>query len=155
MSFQRLDMDEVVSHAMENLQVRIEQAEAEIEVANPLPRIWGDHVQMIQLMQNLLDNAVKFSTRQPRVRIRGACENGETVIDVCDNGIGMAEEHIQRAFRIFQRLNRPEEYSGTGIGLAVCKRIMERHGGHIEVESQPGEGTTFRLHFPTKPGARL
>jgi len=103
-----------------------------------------DATQMIQLFQNLIGNAVKFrSERPPRVHVNARREQNRWVFSVKDNGIGIDAKYYERIFQIFQRLHTRRHYSGTGIGLAICKKIAERHGGAIWVESVPGEGSTF------------
>jgi signal transduction histidine kinase len=109
-----------------------------------LPFIIGDEIQISRLFQNLIDNALKFRRDEPpRIHISSKLEGEKVIISVRDNGIGINEKFNNRVFTIFQRLHNREEYPGTGIGLAVCKRIIERHGGRIWLESEEGKGTTF------------
>jgi signal transduction histidine kinase len=102
----------------------------------------------MQLFQNLIANGIKFHRDQPpKIDISSYSEGGRWVVEVRDNGIGIEPAHYQKIFQIFSRLHTREAYPGTGVGLAICKQIMERHGGRIEVWSQPGQGTSFKLCF--------
>ncbi|MGH8606848.1 MAG: sensor histidine kinase [Gammaproteobacteria bacterium] len=110
----------------------------------PLPKVSGDPIQLGQLFQNLIGNALKFRGKEPpEVRIEAAEHPSEWVFSVRDNGIGIEPQYAERVFVIFERLHGPGRYPGTGIGLAICKKIVARHGGRIWVESQPGQGATF------------
>lgn len=141
--FAMIECDSVLSDALDNLKPAIEESGA-IITHEPLPMVRGDEVQLIQLFQNLIGNAVKFHGQQPlQVHISARVKDGEWVFAVRDNGIGIAPEHQRRIFSIFQRLHHRSEYPGTGIGLALCHRIVERHGGKIWVESEVGKGSTF------------
>jgi light-regulated signal transduction histidine kinase (bacteriophytochrome) len=109
----------------------------------------GDQGQLVQLFQNLIGNGIKYhGARAPRVHVSALRNDGAWVFSVSDNGIGIEPEQHHRIFEIFRRLHTQREYPGTGIGLAVCRRIVERHGGSIWVESEPGEGSTFRFTIP-------
>ena len=137
------DCGEALDAALANLKLAIDEAGAEI-VRGELPKVLGDPVQLSQLFQNLVSNALKFRGDRPaRVEVKAVSRSGEWEFSVSDNGIGIAEEDFPRIFIVFQRLHGRDKYPGTGIGLAVCKKIVERHGGRIWVESRPGKGTTF------------
>jgi PAS domain S-box-containing protein len=143
--FGRVDCKEICAGVLENLKESIKSNQADITV-EPLQVVSGDATQLGQVFQNLLVNAIKFhGARTPCIHVSARETADEWAFSVTDNGIGIAPEYFERIFIIFQRLHTIEEYSGTGIGLAICKRIAERHGGRIWVESVVGEGSTF--HF--------
>jgi light-regulated signal transduction histidine kinase (bacteriophytochrome) len=145
---QWIDARPSVEKAIKQAQVAIAESHAKI-VIEPLPHIWADPVQLTQLFQNIIGNAVKFrSQAEPEIRIRADPGESETTFSIQDNGIGIAPEFRERIFGLFQRLNRRSEYPGTGIGLAICKKIVERHGGRIWIESEVGKGTSFRFTIP-------
>lgn len=148
--FVMVECDSVLSDALDNLKPAIEESGA-IITHEPLPIVRGDEVQLTQLFQNLIANAVKFHGHEPlQVHISAQLQDGDWVFAVRDNGIGIAPEQQERIFLIFQRLHHRSEYPGTGIGLALCKRIVERHGGRIWVESEVGKGAMF--YFTIKGG---
>ena len=144
-----VDMSAVAEKARASLQVGIAESNAILSI-DPLPTVMADPIQMSQLFQNLVDNAIKFcpKDRRPEVHIGAQREGGEYVFRVKDNGIGVPPEEQDRVFAIFQRLHTREEYPGTGIGLAICKKIVERHGGRIWVESDLERGSTFCFTLP-------
>jgi signal transduction histidine kinase len=146
--FAAMPMQQVLASALANLAVAVEEAQAEI-THDPLPTVWGDDVQLTQLMQNLLGNALKFRDELP-VRIHIGIERDGALwrIRVQDNGIGIQPQYADRIFMIFQRLHTRQEYPGTGIGLSICKKIVERHGGRIWVEPAPAKGTVFMFTLP-------
>ncbi|MFQ5653483.1 MAG: ATP-binding protein [Planctomycetota bacterium] len=147
-AFESADLGESVSAAIANLEVAIRESGARIEVG-PMPRVVGDRTELIQLLQNLLENAIKFRREEhPHVRVCSTVEEGICELTVEDNGIGIDPRHAERIFGVFKRLHRREEYPGTGIGLAICKKIVERHGGRIWFDSAAGGGTVFHVILP-------
>jgi light-regulated signal transduction histidine kinase (bacteriophytochrome) len=145
-SFQKTDCTKLVETIIKDLAISIRDAEAKIEVANPLPIVNADPSQLRQVFQNIISNAIKFhGADKPYIRIHAESNNNEHIFTVEDNGIGIDKEFYVRVFVIFQHLHGRDAYPGTGIGLAIAKRIVERHGGRIWVESQPGKGSKFRF----------
>jgi PAS domain S-box-containing protein len=144
--FSTVDMNEILNIVIDNLRLTIEDTDAQIH-ADQLPSINADRNQMIQILQNFIGNALKFNKGMPIVRILYKDMDKFHSFSVMDNGIGIEEQYYDKIFMIFQRLNITD-YSGTGIGLPVCKRIVERHGGKIWVESKPGEGSVFTFTIP-------
>ena len=146
---QPVSFQEVVGEVLWNLQAQISETGASIR-AEALPSVLADRSAMVQLLQNLLGNAIKYAgERKPEVHLTArARPNGEWVFEVRDNGIGIDMRHAEEIFGVFKRLHGREEYDGTGIGLAICKRIVELHGGRIWVESELGRGSTFCFTLP-------
>jgi PAS domain S-box-containing protein len=146
--FKNFDSNEAFKQAVFNLKLSIEDQHA-VVTSDPLPRVICDDIQLVQLFQNLISNSIKFHGKEPpRVHVSAKMENDEWVFSVKDNGIGIDSNYFDRIFVIFQRLHGRQEYSGTGIGLAVCKRIVTRHGGRIWVESEIGKGSEFNFTIP-------
>jgi PAS domain S-box-containing protein len=145
-----VDAQAALARAIENLQVTIDESKAVIKFGK-MPRVKADEMQLVQLFQNLLSNAVKYrASAPPQVEVTAARDGDAWHFQVKDNGIGIDPKHFDRIFIIFQRLQARDETSGTGIGLALCKKIVERHGGRIWVESAPGKGSTFHFTIPDK-----
>jgi len=143
-----IDCNAVMQLARDNLAKAVEESGTVI-YQNPLPVVLGDEVQLLQVFQNLIANAIKFrGADPPQIQVTAERRGHEWVFAIKDNGIGIAPEHQERIFSIFQRLHHRSDYPGTGIGLAICKKIVERHGGRIWVESQPGKGSTFYFSLP-------
>jgi PAS domain S-box-containing protein len=149
--FEPTDCGEITRLALANLRVVIEESGAAVEVGQ-MPTVVADRTQMGQLLQNLIGNAIKFRDpdREPRIVVQAERNEHDRSwrFSVADNGIGIPPEHHERIFTIFQRLHSREEYPGTGIGLAIGRKIVERHGGALWVESQPGQGSTFLFTIP-------
>jgi len=144
-----VNLTEVVEQALDVMQLAIEDVHA-VVTYDPMPTVMGRESRLGEVIQNLIGNALKFrSERQPEVHIGCERRGDEWMFSVRDNGIGMAPEFHERIFAMFQRLHGREEFSGTGIGLAICKRVIEHHGGRIWVESKPAEGSTFFFTLPS------
>lgn len=146
--FVQIDSAAAVEKAVSNLQLAIEDSGAAV-THDELPSVMADDIQFVQLFQNLIGNAIKYrDANTPEIHVGADRRNGKWVFSVRDNGIGIDPEYKERIFVIFQRLHTKEKYSGTGIGLAVCKKIVERHGGHIWVEPGAGKGSVFYFTVP-------
>ena len=140
----------VIEDVVSDLEWRVTQSGAQIDIAD-LPAIVGDRFQIGQLFLNLIGNALKFrkAGAQPQVVVASrVIADGEVEITVADNGVGFDEKYLDRIFEPFQRLHTHSEYEGTGIGLAICHKIIIRHGGTITASSTPGEGATFKVTLP-------
>ncbi|WP_436346437.1 PAS domain-containing sensor histidine kinase [Natronorubrum sp. FCH18a] len=148
--FEPVDLNDVLAEVRDDLQRRITESDAEITV-EPLPRIEGDDSQLRQLFQNLLDNAIEYSGDEPpRVHVDAERTGDRWTVSVTDEGIGIDSDNTDSVFEVFNRLHTSDEYDGTGIGLALCERIVERHGGEIWVDSEPGDGATFSFTVPAR-----
>ena len=148
--FVPFEMTSALEQAMTNLQMSISEANVQI-THDTLPSILGNEGQCVQLFQNLLSNAIKFQREiPPKINIT-AVRSGKTwTFSVQDNGIGIEPQYVDRIFVIFQRLHTKDRYPGTGIGLAICKKVVEHHGGRIWAESIPGTGTNFQFTIPVR-----
>jgi PAS domain S-box-containing protein len=147
-AFAPADLNMLLAKTLENLQASIQEVHATV-TSDPLPSLLVDGTQIVQLFQNLIGNALKFRSERPlEIHIGAQRQEDRWVFFVRDNGIGIEPQYFQRIFQLFQRLHTRRHYPGTGIGLAICKKIAERHGGEIWVESQPGQGSTFFFSIP-------
>lgn len=146
---QKLKVDDVIGEAIQNLSDAVEQSRAQIRVDSDVSFIYGDRVQLVQLFQNLLANALKFTNGgTPEVAVKSWMENGSVRFVVEDNGIGISPENLEKIFEIFRRLHFASQYPGNGVGLAVCKKVVERHRGTIWAESAQGKGASFHIMLP-------
>lgn len=144
------DCNAVLEEGLKNLEAAIRESGAVVE-HDELPGVMADSSQLVHVFQNLIGNAIKFrGTEAPLIRVRAEAQGKEWRISVADNGIGIAPEDADNVFVIFRRLHGRAEYSGNGIGLSICKKIIEQHGGRIWVESKAGEGSTFHFTLPVK-----
>jgi signal transduction histidine kinase len=147
--FTPVDCEKIVRQVLHDLDVSARESKAVVELG-PLPTLLADERQIAQLFQNLIGNALKFrADRTPVICVAAEQQQDHWLFKVQDNGIGIAPECVERIFIMFQRLHSREQYSGTGIGLAICKKIVERHNGRIWVESEPGAGATFLFTLPS------
>jgi PAS domain S-box-containing protein len=148
--FRVTSCETVLQEVLDNLQTAVAETSAEVS-HDPLPTVLADEVQLRQLFQNLVGNALKFHGQEiPRVHISAVTRHGHWVFSVRDNGIGIDPQYVDRIFVIFQRLHTRRAYPGTGVGLAICKKIVERHGGRIWVDSTPGKGAEFFFTLPIR-----
>jgi light-regulated signal transduction histidine kinase (bacteriophytochrome) len=148
-NFVQFETQTALEQAITNLQVQINETGAEITCGS-LPGIMGNEAQFVQLFQNLLSNSIKFhGTEAPKIKVSAEQQDNVWRFSVHDNGIGIEPQYVDRIFVIFQRLHTKDRYPGTGIGLAICKKVVEHHGGRIWAESTPGAGTTFWFTIPS------
>lgn len=163
--FEEVDLGQITREVLSDLEVQIEKTSAKVEVGT-LPKIEADPIQIRQLLQNLIGNALKFQRPEskPHIEINAKVMPSDDEytfigpiceLTVKDNGIGFEEKYLEKIFAVFQRLHNRQEYEGTGIGLAVCRRIVDRHGGNITARSKPNEGATFIVRLPVKPLKRM
>ncbi|MGZ5243087.1 MAG: CHASE domain-containing protein [Bacteroidia bacterium] len=145
-----VDVEVVLQHVKQALQIQIQESNAQIKTLSPLPKVIASEHHIHSLFQNLISNSLKYHKRNetPVISINAERFNVFWLFSIADNGIGMEKEHLEKIFIIFQRLHQKDEYTGTGIGLAVCKKIVEFHGGKIWAESTPGKGTTIFFTLP-------
>ena len=149
---EEIDAGEVLNKTLKDLQSLIQESGAEISVS-PLPRVRMHEFQMEQLFQNLIGNALRYRNSVPRIQIAATMQGEDWLFSVEDNGIGIEPRFKQQIFGAFKRLHTNTQYPGTGMGLAICQRIIERAGGRIWVESEPEKGSTFYFTIPAIPPA--
>jgi light-regulated signal transduction histidine kinase (bacteriophytochrome) len=149
--FKPVDLDQVIETVLGDLSVAFADSNAQVEITD-LPEVCGDRIQLGILFQNLISNSLKFRhpDRRPLVTLTAQVVDNHWVISVADNGIGFDMKFREKVFQLFERLHTRFEYPGTGIGLALCKKIVDRHDGWIDCESIPGKGTTFHVGIPRK-----
>lgn len=150
LKLESIDSNEVMQRVLRNLHVAIAESQAHI-IYEPLPPVVADPGQLTQLLQNLIGNAIKYCDRTPTIQLTVTRQGHEWLFSIRDNGIGIEAQYVERIFAIFQRLHTRRHYSGTGIGLAICQKIVERHQGRIWVDSEPDVGSTFYFTLPTHP----
>ncbi|MBI2380701.1 MAG: hypothetical protein HYV16_08100 [Gammaproteobacteria bacterium] len=151
-AFAAIPMQRVLDAALANLSAARDEAQAQISQDLNLPTVQGDEGQLVQLLQNLIGNAIKYRGDKPPEIHFGFRDSGEDYeFFVSDRGIGIEPKYFDKIFVIFQRLHTREEYPGTGVGLAICQRVVDRHQGRLWVESTPGQGTSFRFTLPKRP----
>ena len=150
--FKQVKLEAVFARARSNLRATLEESGAAL-THDRLPDVEADEPQLVQLLQNLIGNAIKFHGEAvPLIHVSAIEKSGEFEISVSDNGIGIEPQYFERIFMVFQRLHDKGRYPGTGIGLAICKKVVDRHGGHIRVESVPGKGSRFVFTLSKKRG---
>jgi chemotaxis family two-component system sensor kinase Cph1 len=145
-----VDCELIMKDVLQTLASSIQESGAVVTYAN-LPAVWADRTQMAQVFQNLIGNAIKFRGKEPSlISVQAEKSDQQWLFTVRDNGIGIAPEDAENIFVVFQRLHARTEYPGNGIGLAICKKIIERYGGRIWVESQAGSGSVFKFSLPLR-----
>ncbi|MFK7946116.1 MAG: ATP-binding protein [Saprospiraceae bacterium] len=147
----KVKFDNVLIKVMSNLRMQINERKVDFDIDVELPPFLANRTQISMLIQNLISNGIKYNENSPLITIKSKLNDGYIEFMVKDNGIGMKKRHLDKIFQIFQRLHGREKYEGTGIGLAVCKRIVKHHGGEIWVESEEGRGSTFYFTIPFEP----
>ncbi len=143
-----INLEKALDEALFNLEIKIEETQA-IITREPLPQIYADYSQLVRVFQNLIGNAIKYrSQKTPEIDISTTKKDQNWLFSVKDNGIGIQSKYSEQVFQIFKRLHTQDEYEGTGIGLAITKKIIELHQGQIWYDSQPGNGSTFHFTIP-------
>ena len=151
-AFELVDCNQVLGDVLGMLEASVIESSAQVMV-QALPAVIGERGQLVQLFQNLLANALKYCQgRAPVIEVSARRGAAEWTFQVADNGIGIAPQHLARIFEVFKRLHTMQEYSGNGIGLAICERIVNNHGGRMWVDSEPGRGSTFFFSIPDMKG---
>jgi light-regulated signal transduction histidine kinase (bacteriophytochrome) len=146
-----IDCEFLLNQTLSDLELYIKENNATVS-HDPLPEVMADNTQLAQVFQNLIANGIKFHGEEaPRIHISAEKKANELLFSVNDDGIGIDPQYSEKIFEVFKRLHKKEAYPGTGIGLAVCKKIVERHGGRIWVESELGKGSTFYFALPINP----
>jgi len=145
--YESVNCNDILNQVIHDLQITIKERGLVLN-RDVLPTVEGDSIKLYQLLENLISNAIKFCDKQPKIEIKAEQKNEKWLFSISDNGIGINSEFCKQIFTIFRRLHTREEYLGTGIGLSICKRIVEQHDGEIWVESEVGEGSTFYFTVP-------
>ena len=151
MVVETVNLEKIVGECIQNLKVSITENEAEITIGSPLANVRASHLEMTQIFQNLISNAIKYHApnRPPKIEIHSEVKGGMVEIAVKDNGIGISPDNYDRVFKVFQRLVAMDQFEGNGIGLSICRKVIERLGGSIWIESAIGQGSTFFITIPS------
>jgi light-regulated signal transduction histidine kinase (bacteriophytochrome) len=149
LEFRAVDLNKVFSIVKQDLEIKIKENNASIKVDH-LPTVQGDSMLLVRVFENLLSNAIKYRRKDadPVIEVKYEQDNGSHLFSIVDNGIGFDQKYSERVFQLFQRLHSSVDYTGTGLGLTICKKITEQHGGKIWVESRSGVGSTFYIRLP-------